>query len=705
MTELARYRSGAIWRELQHAIAEALLLGATASYMTADSFGRSGALAAGLILFAGWLGWRLWHVRRRTAAPQLIRHLNRVLPELEDSAQLIGQTGGSLLTRLQRGRVESTLRTISDDRAKHALPPRPIFRTLLIVLGCALVLLATLKGPRPTVENQSQFATITINQIEVAIEPPAYTLEAQKTLDRLAFGVLEGSQVSWKIEFSSAVVDGRLTTDQDGVASILSEDGKTLVATWTAHSDLIYRVQWTDAHGNQDTDFQLVELERDLPPQILVHKPEESPVLIAEEGVPLSNFQIDVVDDFAVETVQILATVAKGEGEGVKFRDEVFEFDDRHDDGDINSFFREWNLADLGMEPGDELYFRAVAWDSRQPEPNRSQTPVLMLRWLRDEPEQELAIDGIAVDLIPEYFRSQRQIIIDTEALIAEADGLSAKEGSQRSRDLAFDQKSLRLRYGQYLGEEFSSDISIVPPAADVPDGHEHESFAEHQEHAHAESSAQDQSITQTMMAGALPDFMADLVHMHDSAEQATLFDEKTRDTLKAALNAMWKAELELHLSRPSAALPHEYEALDYLKQVQQANRIYVRRAGFEPPPLDEGKRHSGELDDVNRQNAVQAPPRDLEEGTLTRAHQQLSSGLLPENPSLLPDLLRPEDRANALLDIARLRDDANCEDCVTRLQSAIWSALAEPTPRPSRRQFRSYGRFHAVREQEKGRP
>ena len=37
---------------------------------------------------------------------------------------------------------------------------------------------------------------------------------------------------------------------------------------------------------------------------------------------------------------------------------------------------------------------------------------------------------------------------------------------------------------------------------------------------------------------GGLPDFMADFVDAHDSAEQATLFDAKTRETLKAARKA-----------------------------------------------------------------------------------------------------------------------------------------------------------------------
>jgi len=80
------------------------------------------------------------------------------------------------------------------------------------------------------------------------------------------------------------------------------------------------------------------------------------------------------------------------------------------------------------------------------------------------------------------------------------------------------------------------------------------------------------------------------------------LFDEATKGTLKAALNAMWQAELALHLYQADTALPHEYQALRELKAVQQAARIYVKRVGFEPPPLDSGKQLSGDLSEVNSQ-------------------------------------------------------------------------------------------------------
>ena len=66
---------------------------------------------------------------------------------------------------------------------------------------------------------------------------------------------------------------------------------------------------------------------------------------------------------------------------------------------------------------------------------------------------------GLGVDLMPEYFRSQRQIIIDSEKLLREKKGIAKETFNARSNSLAYDQKVLRLRYGEFLGEEFESGI------------------------------------------------------------------------------------------------------------------------------------------------------------------------------------------------------------------------------------------------------
>jgi hypothetical protein len=179
----------------------------------------------------------------------------------------------------------------------------------------------------------------------------------------------------------------------------------------------------------------------------------------------------------------------------------------------------------------------------------------------------------LAINYLPESFRSQRQIIIDTEKLSAERKQLSESEFKKRANNLGLDQQALRFRYSQYLGDEFE-------------DGAE-------------EEAAPEQSAAGETSAEAAVE--SEFGHSHDSAENATLLAPSIKTQLKAAVAQMWDAELRLRTYRPEAALPHEYRALELLKDVQQRSRAYVQRVGFEPSPIKvDEKRLSGDLTAIN---------------------------------------------------------------------------------------------------------
>ena len=163
----------------------------------------------------------------------------------------------------------------------------------------------------------------------------------------------------------------------------------------------------------------------------------------------------------------------------------------------------------------------------------------------------------------PENLRSQRQIIIDTEQLVADQrmKKMDAATLRERSESIADDQAQLRRRYGQFLGEEsslFGGDDH----------GHENEKH----------------------------DMVAEFGHVHDQPESATLFDDATKAILRRALAAMWDAEKSLRAIQPGAALPPEHKALDAVKELQQADRIYLHKTAFTPPPIKEAIRMTGDL-------------------------------------------------------------------------------------------------------------
>ena len=222
---------------------------------------------------------------------------------------------------------------------------------------------------------------------------------------------------------------------------------------------------------------------------------------------------------------------------------------------------------------------------------------------IKDTTEYEFVeAGGMGVDLIPDYFRSQRQLIIDTEKLIKNKPKMSTKEFNATSNELAFDQKSLRLKYGEFMGDEAEGGLAAQqgdPGAIEAdPDdplaeySHKHDGANEHnlveEEHQHEEKEGVEENP------------LEEYVHNHDDPEESTLFAKSLKSKLREALNIMWDAELHLRMYEPKQSLPYQYEALELIQEIKNSSRIYVHRIGFDPPPIKEDKRLSGELKDVD---------------------------------------------------------------------------------------------------------
>ena len=200
----------------------------------------------------------------------------------------------------------------------------------------------------------------------------------------------------------------------------------------------------------------------------------------------------------------------------------------------------------------------------------------------------------------------------------------------------------LRLKYGQYLGEEFENQIGGHSPLADndahLLDGyvHKHDSdpdkvsgetprtfaYKMAEKAQQAGSSAGSQSPDGGAPNGAggsshsdghdhgatkpgedqdpLAVLMEQYVHAHDNAETNTFYEQSTRSLLKMALEQMWQSELQLRLYEPEKALPFEKKALEYLKTAQQKARAYAKKTGLDPPPIKEKEtRLTGERKNV----------------------------------------------------------------------------------------------------------
>jgi hypothetical protein len=318
------------------------------------------------------------------------------------------------------------------------------------------------------------------------------------------------------------------------------------------------------------------------------------------------ELSVSARDDYAVANATLHLTLARGSGENIRFSDREMPLPPSPDPH-LRNWSKRWTLAELGMEPGDELYFFVRASDNAPAHPHTTQSPTYTLRLPGPEAED---LDASAQPTLvkPENLRSQRQVIIDTEQLVADmktGPKMSAGTLRERSEAIATDQAHLRLRYGQFLGEESSLFGA----------GHHHE------EHDHGGQEAH----------GTEHDMIAEFGHSHDQAENATLFDAATKAILRRALMAMWDAEKSLRAIAPNAALPGEYKALAAIKELQQADRIYLHRTAFVPPALKEEKRMSGDLAGAASYKREQEQPGEGVAPELCELIQALASdGPLP---------------------------------------------------------------------------
>ena len=178
-------------------------------------------------------------------------------------------------------------------------------------------------------------------------------------------------------------------------------------------------------------------------------------------------------------TSGLIATVAKGSGEAVKFRELPLDFSVNTllPDGRTRRLARTLDLGALGLEPGDELYFFVQAYDNRQPTRQPHALGDAFHHVARAAGKATDTGKGLAgINLVPQYFRSERQIIIDTNKLIADRPSLPDQEFRTRANNLGIDQQLLRLRYGQLLGEELENsagdhaEVSLDPLRRAVPE-------------------------------------------------------------------------------------------------------------------------------------------------------------------------------------------------------------------------------------------
>ncbi|HTE30997.1 MAG TPA: DUF4175 family protein [Chryseolinea sp.] len=544
----------------------------------------------------------------------IVGYINQQYPQLQQGGDLLLRDDDDLtsLQQLQKLRSAEQFENIYPTlRLPNKFKSTVIFLTISLAACISLLYFfssqasdqALSSGREPEKSMQRTKLPASISSVEVTILPPAYTGLIQRKQTGFALNVPQGSDVTWKLKFNQSISTAKLILyGHDTLAMAETPNGFTCQRKLAATA--FYQVSWRGEDAQTKySDYYEIEVIQDQPPVIKVIDLDQFIELSTDDKTKI-ELKSTLTDDYSLKDAYVIATVSKGSGEAVKFREEKLMFDaPRRITGRTVSASLQIDVRKLGMDPGDELYFYVEALDTKVPEPNKSRTETFFIS-IKDTAQVMTSVDpGLSVDLMPEYFRSQRQIIIDTEKLLKEKNRISKETFNSKSNELGYDQKILRLRYGEFLGEEF--ETSIGPGAHTMPDnddqeeditkqfGHQHDTEKEH------ESAVETEAHKPGAVTKDAEDPAKAYMHSHDSDDEETFFTQSIRSKLKAAVTIMWDAELYLRLYEPAKSLPFQYKALKLLKEISQDSRVYVHRTGFDPPPLKEEKRLSGDLSEL----------------------------------------------------------------------------------------------------------
>ena len=627
-------------------------------------------VAAGVAL--GWLGVRGIRHARRLDRAWIARRLDALRRDLDDSAALLHAAPETLspLARLQRERVRQRVAAGGDLDLREPYPLRAIALGLVLA-GVAIVAVSwwsarpgtTMRPAAPASARDVAPDRTRIAQATLEVAPPAYTGLAPRSGTALATDFEAGSRLAWTLELAPVPRAARLLF-HDGTELPLQREGTTWRAQRTLEASTLYRLAIEGGPPLESDELQRLEAIPDRAPEVRVLEPDRTLTLLAPDQRRWT-LAFEASDDHGLGDAQLRLTLAQGSGEQIAVNERTLAL---AGEGDARRrrYRHVVDLATLGIAAGDDVLARLQVRDNREPEPNYARSASFILRWPPEAGGEASGVEGLVQRTMPAYFRSQRQIIIDTEALIGERTRLSDEEFLGRSDGIGVDQRVLRLRYGQFLGEE---DESL----------HAHEGHGGDAHDAPAPSGFGD--------AGNV---LAEFGHTHDIAEAATLLDPETRKTLKAALEQMWQAELHLRQGAPREALPYEYRALDLIKRVQQADRIYLARVGLELPQVDESRRLSGDRAGVRApgDGLEPASPADAE---VLQAWAALQDGAQPDLDALTRwarvHAGRLDDGLGLVAAIDALARDPACAACREALLGQLWAALPRSAPRAALRE------------------
>jgi hypothetical protein len=424
---------------------------------------------AGALVAASILAWR-W---RATARGHILQALERARPDVRNlfiTADELEQ--GILVAKPSiRDRVfDQASAKVQAIDLSDAFVPTPVWRAVWFagVAWAIALALGFMRGHVPGAGSPGRSgvtgtpgtSTGAGVHITVTIEPPAYTgLPASTVLDPEQLQAIEGAVLIVSVDSGA----DQVSLEHDGATRPLARDSAGRFATRVLATKTGFIV--VTAGKDERRTLPLV-VSPDALPAVRVTAPGRD--LVYGGGNPRIAFETRATDDFGLRSLVLRYTKVSGSGEQFEFQE-----------GEIPLTMakvspREWTgtasraLADLALQDGDMLVYRAVAADARPGDGTASSDAFFI----------EVSKLGVAAGdafTLPEeesrYALSQQMLIIKTERLQQRRATMPPAELGEAALNLAVEQRMIRAEFIFMLGGEVEDEEVEAQQSTELQEG------------------------------------------------------------------------------------------------------------------------------------------------------------------------------------------------------------------------------------------
>jgi hypothetical protein len=456
-------------RAFDNLVSRALRRSRTLAVLDAIAWGGTGAAAympLGAAIGLAVAAWRLGGVVRQT----IVRAI-----EHNSNGRNIFVTADELLRGRIRARPEIRQRVFADAAAlchridlSAVYPIKTVVRTLTVATVAWLLALTTGVWRSPVARVAREIlpavpvgrpASAETVHVMVTTEPPTYTGLTPKTVaDPAEVAAVQGSTLTVAIESRAS---GRVTVDHDGAPRTLSADATGRVADRIELTRTGYYAITTDAGARRVIS---IVVSPDALPTVRITVPGRD--LVYADANQRVSFDVRALDDFGLRSLTLQYTKVAGSGEQFDFHEGEVAL------SIVRPNNRDWrgtaarSLAELGLEEGGMLVYRAVAADARPGAGTGSSDSFFI----------EISRLGVGAGFtVPEqetrYALSQQMLVLKTARLDRGRGSIPAAEFNEAAMNLAVEQRMIRAEFVFMLGGEIEDEEVEAAQSTELQEG------------------------------------------------------------------------------------------------------------------------------------------------------------------------------------------------------------------------------------------